>query len=303
MKKSYITKNFKPATLETIEIANQIIVEYQAQGFELTVRQLFYQFVARGLIANSERSYKRIIDVVNNGRMAGLIDWKSIIDRTRKVEIPVHFDGPEEILQAVADQFALDKWEGQSNRVEVWIEKEALAGVLASVCPDLDVPYFSCRGYVSQSAQWRAAQRLIGYWNSGSMPHIVHLGDHDPSGIDMTRDIEDRLRTFGVDLEVHRIALNMDQVEEYNPPPNPAKLTDSRIEGYLEKFGEESWELDALEPRLLAELITEKVLSLRDEDLWDERVEEEEDHRETLASIIANYDDVTAWIETKGDQD
>ncbi len=161
----------------------------------------------------------------------------------------------------------------------------------------LDVPYFSCRGYVSQSEQWRASQRLMGYSQGGQRPYIVHLGDHDPSGIDMTRDIIDRLRTFGCDIEVNRIALNMSQVEEYSPPPNPAKVTDSRFHDYAKQYGNECWELDALEPQLLTKLVEETVLAVRDQDTWDEREAEQEEQRSMLHKITENYSDVVGWID------
>ena len=292
---AYITKRFNTASQALITIANTIIAEYQASGFDLTLRQLYYQFVARDHLPNTQKSYKRLGSLINDARMAGLIDWRSIVDRTRNVVFQSHWDGPEGVIQAAAESFAMDKWEGQEYRVEVWIEKEALAGVLQSVCPDLDVPYFSCRGYVSQSEQWRAAMRLKGYMNAGQKPYIVHLGDHDPSGIDMTRDIIDRLQTFGCNLEVNRIALNMDQVEEYNPPPNPAKTTDSRFQDYSDRFGDECWELDALDPQLLAEMVTNAVLGKRDQSMWNERVSEQERHRESLENISNSYLEVSGF--------
>ncbi len=228
---AYITKKFNIESLRLIKVANTIIEKYQANGFDLTLRQLFYQLVAGVVIENTKQSYKRLGELINHARLAGLIDWEAIVDRTRNLEEESHWSSPESILESSAQCYALDKWVGQEFRPEVWIEKEALAGILESVCPGLDVPYFCCRGYVSQSEQWRAAMRLHGYARRGQVPYIIHLGDHDPSGIDMTRDITDRLRLFGCDLKVDRIALNMDQVEHYNPPPNYAKVTDSRYDG------------------------------------------------------------------------
>ncbi len=112
------------------------------------------------------------------------------------------------------------------------------------ICEELDVPYFSCRGYTSQSEMWAAAQRLLGYIWAKQRQHvtILHFGDHDPSGIDMTRDIRERLSLFcgGEGFAVRRIALNMDQVRQYDPPPNPAKLTDTRVDAYLRKYGDDS---------------------------------------------------------------
>jgi len=137
--------------------------------------------------------------------------------------------------------------------------------VIEGVCRDLDVPFFSCLGYTSQSELWRAAQRQIGYESDGKQGVIIHLGDHDPSGLDMTRDIAARFKTFQASVIVNRIALNWNQVEQYNPPPNPTKLTDSRSSGYVSEFGGSSWELDALEPSVLNRLVHDTVVSYRNE--------------------------------------
>lgn len=149
----------------------------------------------------------------------------------------------------------------------MWVEKEALANVVGRVAEELDVPYFCCRGYVSQSEMWGAAQRFKRYQKAGKTCVLIHLGDHDPSGIDMSRDIQERLTLFGVDEEefvFRRIALNRDQINLYNPPPNPAKITDSRSTSYINTFGNESWELDALEPKVLHDLITQNVSEFMD---------------------------------------
>ena len=180
----------------------------------------------------------------------------------------------------------------------MWIEKDALSGVFSRICSELEVPFFACKGYTSLSAMWRASQRLIRKAQAGKEVTIFHFGDHDPSGIDMTRDIIDRLYDFHSSLEVRRIALNMDQVEEFDPPPNPAKMSDSRAEAYVDEYGYESWELDALDPSTLSDLVREQVDQLRDEDLWAEAVAEETEAKRTLQLITENYDSVADYVET-----
>jgi hypothetical protein len=169
----------------------------------------------------------------------------------------------------------------------VWIEKEALVGVISGVCDELQVPYFACRGYNSQSEQWAAGRRFRGYLSKMQRPVVFHLGDHDPSGIDMTRDNEERLSLFAEDqIEVERLALNMDQIRKYRPPPNPAKITDSRFTGYAKIHGKQSWELDALEPQMIADLVRTAVLSVRDNGLWEQALVEEDQGREELQSAM-----------------
>lgn len=285
---AYTHKNFRASSLVIIEQANEIIEEYQDQGFQLTLRQLYYQFVARDLIDNTVRDYNKLGGFITDARLAGLIDWEAIEDRTRNLESTEHWDSPAEILQDCSEWYQIDKWAEQSCRVEVWIEKEALSGIIEPICRKMDIPYFSCRGYVSASEMWVAAQRFRNYslGFDHQEVHILHFGDHDPSGIDMTRDIEDRLRVFESIVDVRRMALNMDQVDKYQPPPNPAKQTDSRFQSYQEEFGDSSWELDALEPKVIAELISDEVFKLRDHKQYDETCAREQKEKEQLARMI-----------------
>ncbi len=293
----YIKKNFRPATLQLIAIANNIIDEYAAQGFDLTLRQLYYQLVARGYIENSERSYKNVGSTIDDARLAGLIDWDRIVDRTRNLRGNNHFDDPADIMKAAVASFQIDKWERQPHRVEVWVEKDALIGVVEVAARRLDVPYFACRGYTSQSEMWAAAQRLRTWRRRGQTPVILYLGDHDPSGIDMTRDVLDRMALFAGGMQVERLALNWDQVEMYSPPPNPAKLTDSRAEGYIARFGMSSWELDALDPTTIAGLIETAVMSFRDEDLWNDAIEEEREGIRLLTEASDRWEDVAEFLQ------
>jgi hypothetical protein len=264
-KVKYQDIKFRQDTLNLIQLINSIVTEYNAQGFDLTLRQVYYQLVARGYIPNNEKSYKRVGNIINDGRLAGLIDWNAITDRTRNLRNLSHWSEPRSIISTASSSYQVDHWAGQPHYVEVWVEKDALVGVVGSVCNRLDVPYFSCRGYVSQSEMWIAAQRFKEHEKRlGQFTHVVHLGDHDPSGIDMSRDIQDRLNLFGSNAELHRIALTMKQIEQFNPPPNPTKLTDARASGYLSEYGEECWELDALDPKTIRSLIQNKVTEYLD---------------------------------------
>jgi hypothetical protein len=309
--------------------AEAICRTYAGQGYDLTLRQLYYQFVARDLLPNNMRSYKRLGDIVNKARLAGLLDWDYIVDRTRNLRGTAHWSDPGAIIGSAASSFRLDKWADQPRRVEVWVEKEALAGIVQRVADRYDVDWFSCRGYVSQSEVWGAAQRHYRYIADGQGITVLHLGDHDPSGIDMTRDIRDRLEQFldvdwlndhpddfegdsvkvseirdamrawisgGDPIEVRRIALNYDQVEQYSPPPNPAKLTDSRANGYVREHGYESWELDALDPATLADLIAEHLGGERNPELFNERQQVEAEHRALLEAASRRWSDVVELL-------
>lgn len=296
MKICYEAKNLASATVERIRQANEIITEYAAQGFTLTLRQLYYQFVARAIISNNDREYKKLGDVIANGRMAGLIDWEAITDRTRFLRRQSYWNTPADIVHGCAAGFQIDRWVTQGAYCEVWIEKDALLGVIEGVCLDLHVPYLACRGYASASEVWQAGhRRLRQRHRAGKRCVILYLGDHDPSGLDMTRDVQARLDVFTGSagaVEVRRLALNMDQVEAHEPPPNPTKMSDSRAAWYVDLYGETCWELDALEPAALAELISAAVNELIDRPAWQAVEEEEEQAKKQLAYVASNWAEI-----------
>lgn len=292
-RETFIERDFRAGSLAIIDQANSIISAYQAQGFTLTLRQLYYQFVSRDLIANRQSEYKRLGSVINDARLAGLIDWEAIEDRTRNVRTHAFWENPQSIMDVVARQYAENAWAQQPHHVEVWIEKDALLGVVEPVCTRWRIPYFACRGYVSQSEQYSAGKRFARIDARGRTPVVLYLGDHDPSGMDMTRDHSDRLAMFARwPVEVRRLALNMDQIQQYRPPPNPAKETDSRSGPYIAQFGDSSWELDALEPTVIDQLIEAEVGDLLDLDAWEAAMAEEDRSKSVLRAISERWDDV-----------
>ena len=299
MKQLFTEYNPKQESLKIINRANRIIDEWMIEGYKLTLRQLYYQFVARDLLENAPENYTKLGKVISRARLGGLIDWSAIEDRTRNLVSYPEWSNPEEIILASARSFRTDTWVSQTNRVEVWVEKEALAGIVARAARTYDVPYFSCRGYTSQSEMYRAAMRLISWEEKGYKTFVIHLGDHDPSGIDMTRDIEDRLKLFGAKTQVNRIALNMSQIREYDPPPNPAKFSDSRINSYVRNFGYSSWELDALQPDVLSSLIINEISKYMDEEAYNAALEADEYAREEIEKVADNYEDILKYISAK----
>lgn len=296
-REAFIKKTFHRSSMVLINHANGIIENYQAQGFRLTLRQLYYQFVSRDLIPNNLKEYKRLGSVINDARLAGLVDWSAIEDRTRNVRALPDWTAPSAIVEGAAQQYREDLWRSQAYRPEVWIEKDALVGVVEPVCHRWRVPIFACRGYTSQSEQWRAGKRFAGVRAGGQRPIVFHLGDHDPSGMDMTRDNRVRLEMFARHgVEVRRLALNFDQVEQYGPPPNPAKETDSRSGPYIEEFGESSWELDALEPTVIDGLIDDALQGVLDREAWDEDLAAEKANRATLEDVAAQWPGIVSYL-------
>ena len=309
MKQVYVERDFKPASLDLIYQIDDICNNYARQRFILTVRQLYYQLVARNIIPNTERSYKNTTSLVNDARLAGLIDWNIIEDRTRTFKSRPHWEDGKEFITQVAPQFFADMWEDQAVRPFVIVEKEALAGVLEGVCRQYDVPMLAARGYPSVSVLREfALDRMMVASDAGQDIVILHLGDHDPSGIDMSRDLEDRLKLLtehNVVFDLRRIALNMDQIKENRCPPNPAKITDSRAKEYIKNFGRESWELDALEPRYLVDLVTTHLNNLTDDGPWLARQSMIESTRAKLIGAANLFEKPSdqSWMDNLSDEE
>lgn len=291
MREQFEVKNFSRHSIELLGVINNILNEYSAMGYVLSLRQLYYQLVSRDVIPNTVQAYSSIGNLVSNARIAGYIDWAMIEDRSRMLITPPMWDNPAQIVQAAANSFAIDRWEDQPNHVEVMVEKSALEGVLIPVCRELGIRFTANRGYSSQSMTYEAGKRLEYMLSCGKNVYMLYLGDHDPSGIDMTRDMRERLGMFArYPVEVDRLALNMDQVEQWNPPENPAKTTDSRYQAYMIEFGTSSWELDAIEPATLGNIVRTAVTKLCDMALYNEALEREAEMREELQGFAKDYE-------------
>lgn len=294
--------NFKQESLVRIEQMVKIIAEYESQGLTLTARQLYYQFVSRDYIPNTARSYKNLTALLADARYAGLVDWDSIEDRVREPTVWSDFSSISECVNRAVRNFRLPRWDGQMSYVELWVEKDALAGVLEPLAAEFHATLMVNRGYSSASAMFAAAKRFIECTNQAESdewdpdlpeksPVLFYLGDHDPSGEDMVRDIADRLREFGVErLEVQKLALTMEQVKKYRPPPNPAKTTDSRYENYAAEHGTQSWEVDALPPNVLQKIIRTAFEGVIDREAMDAVIEKEDEAKEKLGKALAKID-------------
>jgi hypothetical protein len=331
MKQQFRATNFRPETLATIAKADAIIAEYGGQ--KLTARQVYYQFVSRDLIPNTPRSYQNLTSVLTDARYAGLVSWNAIEDRGREADVPSGWDNIDDLVDAAVSQFRLPRWSDQPKYVELWVEKQALAGVLEPIARRNHIPLMVNKGYSSASAMKAAADRMLEAVGSDDVQTVcvgcgvfaddrdgrrcnacrevteievhafrdgaygddafdkevivLYLGDHDPSGEDMVRDIRARLTEFGVpNLRVDKIALTMAQIRKFKPPPNPAKITDSRAKAYIEKYGAESWELDALPPKELNRLVEQAIARNVDSKLMEAMRAREDAERERVREAI-----------------
>ena len=301
MKRCFRPTNLRDASLAMISQCNTIITRYQAQGLRLTLRQLYYQLVSRNVVPNTERSYKRVGGILSDGRLAGLVDWNAIEDRGRPPIMQSQWRNLEGLAKSALSAYRLPRWAGQEFYVELWVEKQALAGVLEPIAEEFHVPLIVNKGYSSQSAMYESARRLT----QSDAPYtemrtkvVLYMGDHDPSGEDMVRDVRARLEMFDVQqLRVKKIALTTAQVEEFNPPPNPAKMTDSRAEKYVEKHGHNSWEMDALDPEELARIVRREIALVLDTEKMDVVIKREKKDKAALLKAVGKLPDSEDLIE------
>jgi hypothetical protein len=216
-----------------------------------TVRQVFYALTVRGVIAKDEVEYKRtVVRLLGEMREANEIPFEWIADNTRWMRKPTTFTGLDACLDATSDFYRRNLWAAMPVYVEVWCEKDALAGVLLTETNIYDVPLMTARGYSSISFAYSAARTIKA---KNKPAYVFHFGDLDPSGVDASRDIEAKLRRYAGDAEIHfeRPAVTRQQVEEWNLPTRPTKLQDPRAK----KFVGTSVELDAIPAAKLRELV------------------------------------------------
>lgn len=281
------------SNISRLETINGIVEEYRQQSFILTLRQLYYQLVSRDVIPNSQKEYAKLSILLTKGRMAGIVDWSAIEDRGRTPKIPFSINGVQEALDVIADQYRINRQQGQKNYIEVWVEKDALSNVFARVTEPYHIRLMVNKGYSSSSAMYEAANRFRkAYSRNNQKGILLYFGDHDASGKDMVRDVEERLREMGVkSLKVINPALTMEQVNEYDPPENPAKQTDPRAKWYIEKYGESSWELDALPPPVLMQIIRDNVVKYMDLELFKEVRIKEANQKKVITQYASDYDE------------
>jgi len=236
-----------------------------------------------------------------DARLNGLVPWDAIEDRTRTFNVqPFEYHDPDSFLNYLVNrvknapkEYGLPKWYMQYNLVEVWAEKQALQTLFTEVIEEIEVTLGICRGYPSITFLNLAASRLRPILEGDEYIEkliILYFGDHDPSGVDIERNIKDRLvETFNIDVEVKRIAITQEQIIKYRIPPMPTKKSDGRAKKYIEEYGEiSSVELDALDPNILQDLIRESALEYFDYHIDRERIEVLKRNREDLKERVSD---------------
>jgi hypothetical protein len=231
------------------------ILQVVKENAPMTVRQVFYQLVSRWAIEKTEAEYKgTVVRLLTDMRIGGSLPFESIADNTRWMRKPRSFSSVEQALRITAETYRRATWDNQAAYVEVWLEKDALAGVVYQETERWDVPLMVTRGYPSVSYLHSAAEAIK---SCGKPAYLYYLGDHDPSGVDIPRNVETRLREFAPQAEIHflRLAVTSKQMVEFALPTRPTKASDSRARN----FAGESVEVDAIPPSQLRSLVRSSV--------------------------------------------
>jgi len=299
MKEAFQTRAFQRKTLDMIAKVNAVLEAAAADGYTFTLRQMHYQFVHNKWYENTKQNYDRLGYIVDEGRKAGLIDWDGVEDRVRNLMSIPNYEDPTDFMRSVVDNYAENLWQDQDYYAEVWVEKDALIGVVERPANKYRVPYMACRGYMSTSEQYRAGKRFAEQRRNGKKCVLFYLGDHDPSGVDMTRNNDELVNWFARSgaVEVHRLGLNMDQIEELDLAPDYAKEKDSRLAGYIRDYEtDESWELDALTPRYIDALIDAAIVGILDMDKFNAAADAEAANRAILQGVRDNWSKVARYM-------
>jgi len=251
----------------------------------MTVRQVFYQMATKGFVPKTEEAYRgTICRLLTQLRLRGIIPFGWIADNTRWMRKPITHTDMEEVLKYNVQAYRRSVWATMPSYVEVWIEKDALAGVLYEVTESWDVPLMVTRGYPSLSYVYEAAQAI---GSKGKPAYIYYFGDYDPSGMDISRVLEERLREFAPEADMHfeRVAVNPWQISHYNLPTRPTKKTDSRAR----QFNGDSVELDAMPPEMLKDLVENVIQQHIDRKEYENLIKTERLERESFKEIYAYW--------------
>jgi hypothetical protein len=300
-KEKFIEIAFRRKTVDLIQKANVILSANVEAGYTMTLRQLYYQLVQAGIIENNKNSYERLGSVMNDARRAGLVDWAAIEDRGRNLNRWTLYTDPKNFLDNMIRYYLEDIWRDQDTYVETWIEKDALIGVLERPCGHYRVPYFACRGYPSTSELYLASKRFDRKMREGKRVVLLYLGDHDPAGVDIPRSNQENLDLFCYNsgVELKRIALNMDQIEEQGiVSDQTTKIGDSKSLGYEDTYGTDTcWELDALTNQFIDDLVRAEIEALlSDPEMFQQRRDEEEANETLLREVADDYDAVRRYL-------
>jgi hypothetical protein len=265
----------------TLPLRNAIL-SVAADYEQMTVRQLYYQLVSRGVLEKTEQAYKRVCDISAQMRLNGSLPYRKIADGSRARWTPYAFGGLTEALEITASAYRRNIWIDQDAHVEIWCEKDALTGVIKPICDEYCVPYVATRGFPSLTLLYESAMEMI---ERGKPTALYYFGDHDASGQAISVNLEEKMRAHGADVRVQRVGLLQEHIAAYDLPTRPSKTSDKRTPKFAAQYGDACVELDALPPHILTRWVEESIIVNLDRQRWRKTLETEALEKETYESL------------------
>jgi hypothetical protein len=269
-----------PSYDEVVEAALNVFTQYDTA---ITLRQLYYRLVSKHLFPNTINSYKRLSRIMVKAREEGAVPVNCLEDRSRRIlgrGDTYYISAKDFLKKRLASlkesykEYRLPMWDIQPNYILVSLEKDALSRLVGDIANQYSVRTFPTRGYPS----FTYVQRMATYMRNrlkGKPTVVLYFGDFDPSGVDIERDLSERLEKYNAgDFIVHRVALTKDQIVKYDLPPMPVKRSDARSDNFLASYGDQSVELDALDPNTLKLLVAQAIASYIDLNAWKRKEDE-----------------------------
>ena len=274
-------------SLKLLEQVQEIIKSYD---FALTLRQIYYQLVAKQIIPNQQSQYRKLSHLCVAGRDEGILPEDAFADRLRQIDKPNSYLDLDDFMNTVRRSYRKDKWQDQAAYVEVWTEKDALRSVLTEITYSYDVNLMVVRGQASRTAIYESYERFAEKIDEGKDCFLYYAGDFDPSGLSIYHSLVDRIRSFGDAgeyISFKRIALTSEQIEEYNLPSDPAKQKDPNCKRFIDEYGDGVVELDSLPPDVLRSLVKKCIEKHLDHGLFEQVQEVESEEQVKLQTLIA----------------
>ena len=270
-----------------MEIIKDAIFNFSQSMAPVSVRQIFYNLTTTRLVDKTENAYKQVVKISGDMREDGELPFSWISDATRWMRKPDTHDTLIDALEITQETYRKNLWLNQSANVEIWLEKEALSGVVYSITSKWDVPLMVTRGYPSKTFLHSSAEDL----RVDKTNYIYMLSDYDPSGVDLSRSTEAMLRKYAdedCDIIFERIAVTESQINQWELPTRPTKKSDVRAKA----FSGESVELDAIPPDELRNLVSDSITQHIDSDNYQQLCEIESAERESLEVFMDSYEDL-----------
>lgn len=269
---------------------------FEGLGYPLIVRQIFYAMTVRGVIPKTENGYHQTCYYLGEMRREEVLPFSWIADNTRWRIKPETYYGAKDALYMLAHNYRRDVWDGRDDRVEIWCEKDALAGVIRPITDMYDVPLYIARGYSSMTFLYNAAQTIK---SIGKPTYIYHFGDFDPSGIDAANNILRGLEDHGAEINFTHVAITQDQIQDLTLPTRPTKKSDPRSKAW---GNIDSVELDALQAPLLKYLVKYCILNHIDEEYLEDFRQIQEEDRWQLEQVWQQFQTSTNFSEDESSE-